>query len=128
MHRQGGGGFVLLTGEIGTGKTTVAVDEMYAFIAHPRFGQVRFGDEDGVMGALMNSGWVQGFGTGGVHGSWESFVTRAGSGRTTTAPGGLGDLEPDILQHPAGHLADHPAVIDHKTGLHVGMLLPRAPM
>jgi len=83
-----------------TGKGTVQVDEMYAFIAHPRFGQVRFGDEDGVMGGLMNSGWVQGFGTGGVHGSWESFVTRQGNGRTTTAPGGLGDASKIIYMSP----------------------------
>jgi hypothetical protein len=82
------------------GKTTVAVDEMYAFIAHPRFGQIRFGDEDGVMGGLMNSGWVQGFGTGGVHGSWESFVTRQAGGRTTTAPGGLGDASKIIYMSP----------------------------
>jgi len=82
------------------GKTTVAVDEMYAFIAHPRFGQVRMGDEDGVMGGLMNSGWVQGFGTGGVHGSWESFVSRQGGGRTTTQPGGLGDASKIIYMTP----------------------------
>lgn len=82
------------------GKTTVAVDEMYAYIAHPRFGQIRFGDEDGVMGGLMNSGWVQGFGTGGVHGSWESFVTRQAGGRTTTAPGGIGDASKIIYMSP----------------------------
>jgi len=82
------------------GKNTVAVDEMYAYIAHPRFGQVRFGDEDGVMGGLMNSGWVQGFGTGGVHGSWESFVTRQAGARTTTAPGGLGDNSKIIYMSP----------------------------
>ena len=83
-----------------TGKTTVAIDEMYAFIAHPRFGQIRFGDEDGVMGGLMNSGWVQGFGTGGVHGGWERFVTRQAQGRTTTAPGGLGDNSKIIYMSP----------------------------
>ncbi|MDB5413652.1 MAG: Porin [Rubritepida sp.] len=82
------------------GKTTLAVDEMYAFIAHPRFGQVRFGDEDGVMGGLMNSGWIQGFGTGGVHGSWESFVVRQAGARTTTAPGGLGDNSKIIYMTP----------------------------
>lgn len=82
------------------GKTTVAIDEMYAFIAHPRFGQVRMGDEDGVMGGLMNSGWVQGFGTGGVHGSWENFVSRQGAGRTTTAPGGVGDSSKILYMSP----------------------------
>lgn len=82
------------------GKTALAIDEMYAFIAHPRFGQIRMGDEDGVMGGLMNSGWVQGFGTGGVHGSWESFVSRQGGGRTTTAPGGLGDASKILYMSP----------------------------
>jgi len=82
------------------GKTLMQIDEMYAFIAHPRFGQVRMGDEDGVMGGLMNSGWVQGFGTGGVHGSWEAFVNRQGGGRTTTAPGGLGDSSKILYMSP----------------------------
>ncbi len=81
-------------------KTMLAIDEMYAFIAHPRFGQVRMGDEDGVMGGLMNSGWVQGFGTGGVHGAWENFVNRQGGGRTTTAPGGLGDASKILYMSP----------------------------
>jgi hypothetical protein len=83
-----------------TGKTTAGLDEAYAFIAHPRVGQVRFGDEDGVMGGLMNSGWITGFGTGGVHGEWESFVTRQAGGRTTTAPGGLGDNSKIIYMTP----------------------------
>jgi hypothetical protein len=100
MNSSGLEGRQLVQGRASAGKTTVAVDEMYAFIAHPRFGQVRFGDEDGVMGGLMNSGWVQGFGTGGVHGSWESFVTRQAGGRTTTAPGGIGDASKIIYMSP----------------------------
>ena len=82
------------------GKTSMQIDEMYAFIAHPRFGQVRMGDEDGVMGGLMNSGFVAGFGTGGVHGAWEGFVGRQGGGRTTTAPGGLGDASKILYMSP----------------------------
>lgn len=100
LNSSGIEGRQVLGGRSSAGKTTVQVDEMYAFIAHPRFGQVRFGDEDGVMGGLMNSGWVQGFGTGGVHGSWESFVTRQAGGRTTTAPGGLGDNSKIIYMTP----------------------------
>ena len=100
LNSSGLEGRQVLGGRSSAGKTTVQVDEMYAFIAHPRFGQVRFGDEDGVMGGLMNSGWVQGFGTGGVHGSWESFVTRQAGGRTTTAPGGLGDNSKIIYMTP----------------------------
>ncbi|MFZ4411381.1 MAG: hypothetical protein ACOYOH_28840, partial [Paracraurococcus sp.] len=30
-----------------TGKTTASIDEYYAFIASPTYGQIRFGDEDG---------------------------------------------------------------------------------
>jgi len=100
LNSSGQEGRNIIQQRASTGKTTVAVDEMYAFIAHPRFGQVRFGDEDGVMGGLMNSGWVQGFGTGGVHGSWESFVTRQVGARTTTAPGGLGDASKIIYMTP----------------------------
>jgi predicted porin len=81
-------------------KTTAGLDEAYAFIAHPRVGQIRFGDEDGPMGGLMNSGWITGFGTGGVHGEWESFVVRSGGARTTTAPGGLGDSSKIIYMTP----------------------------
>ena len=83
-----------------TGKTTASMDEMYVFIAHPTFGQIRFGDEDGVMGGLMNSGWITNFGTGGVHGDWESFVTRQRGARTTTSPGGLGDSTKIIYMSP----------------------------
>lgn len=100
MNSNGLEGRQVVQGRASAGKTTVAVDEMYAYIAHPRFGQVRFGDEDGVMGGLMNSGWVQGFGTGGVHGSWESFVTRQAGARTTTAPGGIGDSSKIIYMSP----------------------------
>lgn len=83
-----------------TGKTTAGIDEMYAFVAFPQLGQIRFGDEDGVMGGLMNSGWITNFGTGGIHGDWESFITRQMGARTTTAPGGLGDATKIIYMSP----------------------------
>ena len=83
-----------------TGKTTASIDEMYAFIAFPQLGQIRFGDEDGVMGGLMNSGWITNFGTGGIHGDWESFITRQRGARTVTAPGGLGDGTKIIYMSP----------------------------
>ncbi|MFC7693844.1 porin [Paeniroseomonas aquatica] len=50
------------------GKTTASIDEYYAFVASPRFGQIRFGDEDGPVGGLMNSGVVTNFGSGGIYG------------------------------------------------------------
>jgi hypothetical protein len=70
-------------------KTTAFMDEMYAFVSSPTLGQIRFGDEDGPMGGLMNAGYVTNFGTGGVYGYWENFTVRPN--RTTTSPGGLGD-------------------------------------
>ena len=64
-----------------TSKTMADIDEMYGFIASPPLGQLRFGDEDGVMGGLMNSGWITGFATGGVFGVWENFQTRQNGNR-----------------------------------------------
>ena len=68
-----------------TAKTTADIDELYAFIASPTLGQIRFGDEDGPFGGLMNAGFITNFGTGGVYGDWEDFVIRPN--RTTTSPG-----------------------------------------
>ncbi|MDB5372232.1 MAG: Porin [Belnapia sp.] len=83
-----------------TGKSTASIDEYYAFIASPTFGQIRFGDEDGPVGGLMNSGVVTNFGSGGVYGDRESFVSRQANDRTTTAPGSLGDNTKIIYLSP----------------------------
>ncbi|MBD0272952.1 MAG: porin [Acetobacteraceae bacterium] len=80
------------------GKTTASMDEMYAVLATPTLGQIRFGDEDGPLGGLMNAGFVTNFGTGGVYGQWESFTVRPN--RTTTSPGGLGDNTKVIYLSP----------------------------
>jgi len=81
-----------------TSKTGADIDEAYAFIASPTLGQVRFGDEDGPVGGLMNTGIVTNFGTGGIYGDWSSFVTRPN--RTTTSPGELGDNTKIIYLSP----------------------------
>jgi predicted porin len=52
------------------------------------------------MGGLMNSGWITGFGTGGVFGVWENFQTRQGGNRTQTAPGGIGDNTKIVYMSP----------------------------
>lgn len=83
-----------------TGKTTASIDEWYAFVASPTWGQVRFGDEDGPAGGLMNSGVITNFGTGGVYGDRESFVSRQANDRTTTSPGALGDSTKIIYLSP----------------------------
>ncbi len=79
-------------------KTTAFIDEMYAFVSSPTLGQLRFGDEDGPMGGLMNAGFVTNFGSGGVYGYWENFTVRPN--RTTTSPGGLGDNTKIIYLSP----------------------------
>ncbi len=81
-----------------TSKTMADIDEMYAFIASPTLGQVRFGDEDGPFGGLMNAGFVTNFGTGGVYGDWQDFVIRPN--RTTTSPGDVGDNTKVIYLSP----------------------------
>ncbi len=93
-------GRAVIQNRVGISRTAPAVDEAWISVAHPRFGQVRFGDEDGVMGGLMNSGWITGFGTGGVFGVWENFQTRQGGNRTQTAPGGLGDNSKIVYMTP----------------------------
>jgi len=72
-----------------THKNMAFMDEAYIFLATPRFGQIRFGDEDGPMGGLMNTGIITNFGTGGVYGFWQNATIRPN--RTTTGPGDFGD-------------------------------------
>jgi len=89
-----------------TSKTGVDVDEMWAFVSSPTLGTIRFGDEDGPIGGLMNSGIITNFGTGGIYGDWQDFVVRPN--RTTTSPGDLGDntkiiyLSPQFFGFDAG--------------------------
>lgn len=81
-----------------TAKTGAFIDEMYAFLATPTLGQLRFGDEDGPMGGLMNTGIVTNFGTGGIYGYWQNFTIRPN--RTTTSPGDFGDNTKIIYLSP----------------------------
>ena len=84
----------------GVQRSTAVADEAYVFVAHPRFGQLRAGDEDGVLGGLMNSGFVTNFGTGGVYGVWEQFQTRQSGNRTQTGPAQMGDNTKVIYMSP----------------------------
>jgi len=81
-------------------RNTVSIDEAWIYLRHPTFGEVRFGDEDGPVGGLMNAGWITGFGTGGVFGAWEQFGTRSANNRTMTAPGGIGDNSKIVYLSP----------------------------
>lgn len=84
----------------GIGRGNVDTDEAYLYFAHPRFGQIRAGDEDGVLGGLMNSGFITNAGTGGVYGVWENFQTRQSGNRAQTGPGQLGDNTKIIYMSP----------------------------
>ena len=83
-----------------SGKTTASIDEAYAFVSSPRFGQLRFGDEDGPVGGLINSGVITNFGSGGIYGDRESFVVRQAGARTMTSPGAIGDSTKIIYLSP----------------------------
>jgi len=84
----------------GVQRSSMAGDEAYVYVAHQRFGQIRMGDEDGVMGGLMNSGFITNFGTGGVYGVWENFQIRQSGNRTQTGAGQLGDNTKVIYMSP----------------------------
>jgi hypothetical protein len=84
----------------GVQRSTAVADEAYVFVAHPRFGQLRAGDEDGVLGGLMNSGFITNFGTGGVYGVWEQFQIRQSGNRTQTGPAQIGDNTKVIYMSP----------------------------
>ncbi len=84
----------------GVQRSTAVADEAYVFVAHPRFGQLRAGDEDGVLGGLMNSGFITNFGTGGVYGVWEQFQVRQSGNRTQTGPAQIGDNSKVIYMSP----------------------------
>ena len=81
-----------------TSKTGADIDEAYAFLASPTLGQLRFGDEDGPFGGLMNAGIITNFGSGGVYGDWQDLVIRPN--RTTTSPGDVGDNSKIIYLSP----------------------------
>jgi hypothetical protein len=84
----------------GVQRSTAVVGEAYVYVAHERFGQIRMGDEDGVLGGLMNSGFITNFGTGGVYGVWEQFQIRQSGNRTQTGAAQLGDNTKVIYMSP----------------------------
>ncbi|MFC3125152.1 porin [Pseudoroseomonas globiformis] len=66
LNREAGPGF---------SKTSVDIDEMYMWISSPTAGQLRFGDEDGVVLGAFANGWITNFGTGGVDGdAWDNVI------------------------------------------------------
>ncbi|MBO1076689.1 porin [Roseomonas marmotae] len=86
----------------GTGfsKTSLDIDEMYMWIASPTAGQLRFGDEDGVVLGAMLTGFVTNFGTGGVDGDAWDNVIGANNRPSYFAGGGLSDSTKVIYTSP----------------------------
>lgn len=97
---NGNEGDVAVSNRVGGDRGTAALDEAYLYFADPRLGQIRAGDEDGVLGGLMNSGFITNAGTGGVYGVWENFQTRQTGNRTQTGPGQIGDNTKIIYMSP----------------------------
>jgi predicted porin len=81
-------------------KTQLDTDEMYVWVASPTMGQLRFGDEDGVVLGAMLTGFVTNFGTGGVDGDWGDNVIGGNNRPTYVAGGYLTDSTKIIYTSP----------------------------
>jgi len=81
-------------------KTSLDTDEMYVWISSPQAGQLRFGDEDGVVLGAMATGWITSFGTGGMDGDWLDNVVGSANRPTYLAGGYLNDSTKVIYTSP----------------------------
>ena len=82
-------------------KTSVDTDEMYMWISSPTAGQLRFGDEDGVVLGAFANGFMTNFGTGGVDGDWLDNVVGANFRPGYIAGGYLTDSTKIIYTSPS---------------------------
>jgi predicted porin len=81
-------------------KTQVDTDEMYMWVASPTLGQLRVGDEDGVVLGALLTGFVTNFGTGGVDGDVYDYVTGGNIRTNYIAGGALADSSKVIYTSP----------------------------
>jgi predicted porin len=81
-------------------KTQFDTDEMYVWVASPTAGQLRMGDEDGVVLGAMLTGFVTNFGTGGVDGDAYDNVIGANVRPNYVAGGALSDSSKIIYTSP----------------------------
>jgi predicted porin len=81
-------------------KTQVDTDEMYMWVASPTLGQLRVGDEDGVVLGALLTGFVTNFGTGGVDGDVYDYVTGGNIRTNYYAGGALADSSKVIYTSP----------------------------
>lgn len=82
-------------------KTALDTDEMYIWVSSPTAGQLRFGDEDGVVLGAHANGFVTNFGTGGVDGDWLDNVVGANYRPGYIAGGYLTDSTKIIYTSPS---------------------------
>ncbi|HWX47845.1 MAG TPA: porin [Roseomonas sp.] len=81
-------------------KTSLDTDEMYVWVSSPQAGQLRFGDEDGVVLGALATGFITSFGTGGMDGDWLDNVVGANNRPTYLAGGYLNDSTKVIYTSP----------------------------
>lgn len=81
-------------------KMQLDTDEMYVWISSPQAGQLRFGDEDGVVLGAMATGWITSFGTGGIDGDWLDNVVGANNRPSYVVGGGMNDSTKIIYTSP----------------------------
>ncbi|MDJ0387732.1 porin [Roseomonas sp. E05] len=81
-------------------KMSLDTDEMYLWVSSPQAGQLRFGDEDGVVLGAMATGWITSFGTGGIDGDWLDNVVGGNNRPSYFVGGGLVDSTKIIYTSP----------------------------
>ncbi|MXP64627.1 porin [Roseomonas sp. M0104] len=81
-------------------KNQLDTDEMYVWVSSPQAGQLRFGDEDGVVLGALATGWITSFGTGGIDGDWLDNVVGGNNRPSYFVGGGLNDSTKIIYTSP----------------------------
>jgi len=81
-------------------KTSLDIDEQYVWVAYPTLGQLRMGDEDGVVLGAMVTGFNTSFGTGGFDGDVYDYIIGANQRPGYVAGGALADSSKVIYTSP----------------------------
>ncbi|EHL95487.1 outer membrane insertion signal domain protein [Acetobacteraceae bacterium AT-5844] len=81
-------------------KTSLDIDEQYLWVAYPTLGQLRVGDEDGVLLGQLLTGFNTSFGTGGFDGDVYDYIIGANQRPSYVAGGSLADSSKVIYTSP----------------------------
>lgn len=81
-------------------KTSLDIDEQYVWVAYPTLGQLRMGDEDGVVLGAMVTGFNTSFGTGGFDGDVYDYIIGGNQRPSYVAGGSLADSSKIIYTSP----------------------------